>query len=273
MKCLKTLVSRNYFLVVLLIIVLGCEKEEVTDEYAAKVNEVVLSENDLNKALNSRFNEKKYKDEYIRQWIETELLYQDAIDNDILNDENYKDVVEQSKKHLAASFMLDQYYEDRIPDFSSKELKSYFSKYINDFKLFDDAYVLNIADFSDESRAILFRYTLLESDWNSTLNAFQNDDFLVNVVSNQFLYKYQIRPIILFRTVKNLLPSETSIVLQTEPGVFTVVQLVAFLEKDSFPKYEYVENLVKERYEVTKKAELYREYIDELFVKHNVKYK
>lgn len=274
MKYLKKFTIKNYYLIALFMpFILSCEKEKVAEDYVAKVNDVILSENELEDALDSKFHDKKYKDEYIRQWVETELLYQEAVENDITDEPEYKSVLEQSRKQLAVSFLLKEYYKDWEADYGVKELKSYFNKYINDFKIFDDAYVLNIADFNDESRAILFRYTLIESDWNSALSVFHNDESILDTKSNQLYYRYQIRPIMLYRAIKNLLPSETSIVLQTEPGIFTVVQLVTSLEKNSFPNYEYVEGLVKERYEVTLKTELYRNFIEELFVKHNVKFK
>lgn len=272
MNLKKSGLSKYYFSLFFLVLIVACEKEKIEDNFVAKVAESLLTESDLMEALDSKYNSKKYRDEYIRQWIETELLYQEAIDHDVLEQPEYNEIIKQSKKQLAAAFILQEHFEDQSLEYDNRELQNYFSKYVNDFKTTDDSYILNIARFKDESRAILFRYTVLENGWSRASNIFKNDYSVINLVNNQFLSRYQVSPIMLSRTVKNLLPNEVSIVLQTEPEVFTVVQLVTFLEKNSFPKYEYVEDLVKERYLVTKKAQEYRKFIDELFVKYNVKF-
>lgn len=258
--------------VFLFLILIGCEKEKVENGFIAEVNGVGLTNTALKEALESDYFNKKHQVEYIRQWIETELLYQEAIDKDILDATDYRNILERNKKELAAAYLLKDYFDDFSYDFGTRELKSYFNKYISDFKIFDDAYVINKIRFTDEGRAILFRYTLIESDWEKAIGVFKGDQSIISSKTKQLIYKYQVQPLLLFRIVKNLLPGEVSIVLETEPGVFSVVQLVKFLEKNSFPDYEYVEDLVKERYANIKKTQMYRSLIDELFAKYNVKF-
>lgn len=266
--------SNKYFLsIIFLALLYGCGEKKVDEEYVAKVNSSVLTESELKAALDSDLYGKKQRDEYIRQWVEKELLYQEAIEEEVINDKYYQKIIEQSKKELAVAVLLNNLFTESKDKFTQRELKSYFNKYINDFRTRDDSYVLNIASFKDENRAVLFRYKVMESGWERAAESVKNDSTVLSLRTGKYYYRYQVQPISVNRAVKNLKPGEVSIVLQQEPNMFTVVQLISFLEKDSFPGFEMVEDLVRERYFINKKSLFYKNLIEELYSKYNVNIK
>lgn len=265
--------SKYFYSIIFLALIYSCSERKVDEEYVAKVNNTVLTESELEAALNSDLYGKKQRDEYIRQWVEKELLFQEAVEENIVNDKHYQQIIEQSKKELAAAVLLNNLFTESKDKFTQRELKSYFNKYINDFRIRDDSYVLNIAGFNEENRAVLFRYSVMESGWVRAAESVKNDSTKLVLQTKKYLFKYQVQPISVNRAVNNLKPGEVSIVLQQEPNMFTVVQLVSFLEKDSFPEFEMVEDLVRERYFITKKSLFYKSLIEELYSKYNVNIK
>ena len=72
------------------------------------------------------------------------------------------------------------------------------------------------------------------------------------------------------RIIDNLLPGEISIVFESEPNIFSVVQLVEFLSEDSIPKMSFVQDVVIERYSMMERKRLYNEFVKELYSKYNV---
>jgi hypothetical protein len=84
------------------------------------------------------------------------------------------------------------------------------------------------------------------------------------------LLKYQIQPTTLLRVITTLGVNEVSVVLETEPMKFAVVQLLERLGKDLIPPLDMVKNEVKERLLVIKRSQFMKEYIDKLIADHNL---
>ncbi|MBU1349365.1 hypothetical protein KJ781_04835, partial [Patescibacteria group bacterium] len=108
------------------------------------------------------------------------------------------------------------------------------------------------------------------SDWQNTINIFANDSALIQKSENSFYYGYNLSPLELSRTVKALNPGEISLVLQKEPSLFTVVQMVKVINKNTYLDYDLVKDQVKEIYYFEKRKELLNKYLHQLYSKYNV---
>ncbi len=251
----------------------GCSKEKTKQEYIARVNDTYLTPDEFSRMAGSGSYSKLYKDELIRRWIKREVLYQEALDDGLIDDPEFKYLVENSKKELASSMMLNKYFEDEALTFEPKDIESYFNQNEDKFRLFYDTFLINIISFNDEDHAISFRSMAVESDWDKAVNVFKIDSTLTKLESKKLMYGQDVHPVILLRMINELYPGEISIVLQPEPGNYTIVQLVEKFDKGTIPPFETIKDRVEKVFIAEKKAEVLDDYLDELFSEYEIEVK
>lgn len=269
----KHLRSNNYYFIIIFAFAFtqyGCSKEEKPSKYVAKVNKSILTEDDVKSALSEERNKGIYREEYINNWIQTEILYQEASDKGLLNDKEFQSLLGRTKKELASALFIRKIVNENKIEPTDDEIKKYFDNNKDDFKQVDDAYKINEIQFNNYNKAVEFRNSLLETEWNRALNKYRNDQSIIELQSQKLLMKYQIQPATLLRVITTLGLNEVSVVLETEPMKFTVVQLIEKTGKDYIPPLDMVKNEVKERLLVIKRNQYIKEYIDKLIADHNL---
>ena len=270
-KHLKT-VSIFFPAIVFLIFFNGCKKEIPSKKYIAKVNNSYLTEDELDSIYNSSSGI-QYKNEIIRNWINRELLFQEAKKQGVLNNKNFKRILDDSKKELAASFLLKDFFEKEKITAESVELEKYYSDNPNEFKLLYNSYLLNLITFKNEDKALKFRSYALDKNWDFALQEVKNDTSVFSEKSRKLLFEYEIQPVSILRVVKELYPSEISIVLHNDENMFVVVQLIEKFDKGAIPPFELVQNEVRNVYLMQKKELTIRDYIKELYSKNDIEVK
>ena len=248
----------------------GCSKAPEKKEYVARVNDKYLTQEELDNMLGSSENKNFYKNEIIRNWINQELLYQKAVKEGITNEKDYKGLVENSKKELAVTFLLNKIYADEKENIDDKQIEEYYEQNQSDFKAFYDAYVINLIRFNNEDKAIKFRSTLIESDWNRALNVFKGDSSIISTSTKRIYYDFELQPSALSRIVKEMNSNETSIVFSDKPGAFSVAQLVQEFPKGSLLPLEFVKDEVENRLLANRKDELIKNYVKRLYSENNI---
>jgi hypothetical protein len=211
-----------------------------------------------------------YRDEYIRSWIEKEILFQEAQENGILENSDYQSTIQLSKKELAASLYLTKILSENKYEPTDDELKKYFDENKDEFVWEEDSYKLNIAYFSDESKAIKFRTILIESDWRNAVNAFKEESSLIKSEYGIVILLHQVEPIGLSKITSNLLPFEISIVFETEPQKFAVVQMIDKFNKGALQLFENARQKVKDRFLLLRDKQFIQSYIQKLIDDHNI---
>ncbi|MCX6174339.1 MAG: peptidylprolyl isomerase [Ignavibacteriales bacterium] len=269
----KHLRSNNYYIIIIFAFAFtqyGCSKEEKPSKHVAKVNKSVLTEDDVKSALSEERNKGIYREEYINNWIQTEILFQEAANKGLLNDKEFKSLLDRTKKELASALFIRKIVDENKIEPTDDEIKKYFDNNKDDFKLVDDAYRFNEIKFNDYNKAVEFRNSLLETEWNRALNQYRNDQSIIELQPQKLLLKYQIQPTTLLRVITTLGINEVSVVFETEPMKFTVVQLLEKIGKDLIPQLDIVKNEVKERLSIIKRNQYIKEYIDKLIADHNL---
>lgn len=209
----------------------------------------------------------------MRQWIDEELLYQEAVEKEITVSKEYLELLETAQKQLAGSMLLQKQLPGNFSEPSDNELGVFYDKIKESFRLADNAYVINIFDFKNEVSAIAFRNQVLQSNWNQAAKIFEKDSGFVSRSDEIFLYNYQLSPLHLSRIVKELNPNEISLIIEKEPTIFTVVQMVKILSKDAVAEFNFVKKEVKEIYYFQNRKESFSKYLDELYSKYKVEIK
>lgn len=266
-------IRNKIFFLFLLLASVSCSKQEKEPKEIARVGGTILNEEELSSALNDYQYRAKVREEFITNWIEQEVLYQKAVDEGITEDKEYNSIIERSKKELAAALLIKKVLDENIQEPALDDLKNFYEKYKEDFRLQDDTYSYNFVQFNNYEKAVQFRSILVASDWDKAINAFRSDVSLLNSTRREFIPGYKLQPVTLQKIMSVLFPNEASIVLETEPMKFTVVQLLEKINKDDVPSFEAAKEAVKERYSAFKNKEFIRQYIDQLIADHNIEIK
>ncbi len=272
---LKKLLTNKLLAVIIpaAVIFNGCGKEEDRTEFVAKVNDTYLTSDELNSIIESDNAGNFYTGEVIRNWINRELLYQEALRQGIIDNNEFKKLIEMSQKELAAAMLLNKVVEKEKFSAELKEAQEYYEKAKDEFKLTSDAFLVNIINFSDEDKAVRFRTTVLESDWNKALNVYKSEQALMDEETSKLFYDYEIHPVALLRLVNELQQQEISIVVSSKPGTFTVVQLIDKYLKGSIPPFELVKDRVSRRLIAIKREAFINNYLKELYAKSDIEIK
>ncbi|MEJ2614320.1 MAG: hypothetical protein P8Z35_05155, partial [Ignavibacteriaceae bacterium] len=187
----------------------ACKKEVPGKKYIAKVNDSYLTEDELDSMYNVDSGI-QYKDEIIRNWINRELLFQEAKKQGILNDKNFNRILDDSKKELAASFLIKNFInKEKIP-VNPAELEKYYNVNPDEFKLLYDSYLLNEIVFNNEDDALKFRAEALGRNWDDAYQDIKNDTAVYSEKSRELLFEYKVQPVSVLRVVRELYPSEIS---------------------------------------------------------------
>ncbi len=261
------------FFVFASIILSGCGKEKVKKDFVARVNNSYLTKEQLSSLMAGYSGKNFYREEVIRNWINQELLYQEAVKNGILKERNFISLLDNSKKELAISLFLEKHFNDEKPSYDSKEVEDYYSQHQNDFAVFYNTYYLNIADFNNENKAIKFRTLLFDSDWEKALNVFKADSSINNVRYEVLLNDYQIQPVSIQRIVSQLNPQEVSIVINYQPGHYVVVQKLQTFNKGTVPPYNVIKSEVEKRFVAKMKNDFLQSYIKDIYTNNDIEVK
>jgi hypothetical protein len=250
---------------------MGCGKETPHRDFIARVNKSFLSSGEMLSVTDSVSHGSFYRDEFIRNWINRELLYQQAVKEGITVSLEYKQIIEDSQKELAAALMIKKFYEDNNPEVDEKSLESYYSSHSELFSLSSDALLLNRINFNSEDKAIRFRTAVIESNWNKATNAFKRDAAVI--INNVLFDEQEIHPAPLLRIVKELEPKEISIVLNTYENIFSVVQLLEKYPQGTIPPFGVIKDKVTARFVAGRKEMLLKDYLENLYSQNDIEIK
>ena len=268
-------ITNSLFVLIFLsaVIINGCGKESPQKEYIAKVNDSYLTKDDLAAMIDSGSSKNFYRNEIIRNWINKELLYQEAKNSGVLKQEDFKSALNKSERELAVTFLINKVFDEEKVTIEPSEIKDYFEKNKNNFKLFYNAFLINLIQFNDEDKAISFREKAFNNGWENTVAAFKSDSNIVYSETSNLVYEYEVQSADLVRVIRELMPGEISIVINDGSGNYSLVQLLQRYDKGSIPPFEIVEGLVRDRFIALKKEQFITNYIKELYSKNDIEVK
>jgi len=268
----KLLRIRICLYVLIAIIFFGCNKEPEKKKYVARVNDTYLTEEELNE-LDSLFEDSSSRSEIIKRWVSKELLYQEAISKGITDDEEFNRIINNSRRELASSMLLNKYLEDNLKKPNNIELQGFYDQHKNEFKTDENIYVFNSASFKNENSAIRFRTKLVETNWEKVIDNYSEDSLMISFKSGDALSEAEIYPIQMLNLIKELNPNEVSIVLEENSEKYSVIQLVQSFNKGAIPPLELVEDEVMARFISEKREEIFNKYLEELYSKNEIEIK
>ena len=271
---MKRLLNKNSiylgFSLVLVFALTSCGNKKTRTDYIARVEDSYFTRPDFAAAFDTSKTAVSFKQEYLRNWVDRELLYKEALKENVEKDEEFQRLLADSRKELAKSFLLKKLIEKEDFSVEEKELQKYFEENKNDFRLFFDGFLINVIKFKDEDKAILFRNSAIETDWNKASRSFLNDQAKILQNNNQLVYAHQFQSADIANVVKELSAGEISIVINSASDEFTVVQLVNKFSVNDIPPLESVKAEAEKRLLAKKKQEFLQNYMKELYSKYEI---
>ena len=117
---------------------ISCEKQKVADSpIVARVGKAVLTMNDLNKSIPSEFSNQitqKQRINFVKQWIDTEILFQEALRLKIHEEKQIKKRLEQQEKELLGAEIISRNIQKRRKETISEEsILNYYENFKESF--------------------------------------------------------------------------------------------------------------------------------------------
>jgi len=268
MRNFKMLLSRNSIIegiIFPLFFFSACNQQEKPDSYIARVNNSYLTEAEFIGLVDSQSVSEKSRSLFIKNWVRQEVLLQEAVKRGITETSEFKRTIENSRRQLAASLVLQDIASSSEPVVSVEELENYYDENKTSFRIPFNAYYLNRINFSDREAAVEFRTELMMYGWTEAISKFANDLSLVGSESSVLISEQNVYPVKLLRILEGLYPLEISIVIADERGYYTVVQLLDKYPTQAIPPFEAVKTEVKRRYKAALTELALENYINELY--------
>ena len=160
---------------ILSITVCGCfdseESGETGERIYATVNGANLTESELRTLVPSEFYERLtlvHKKEIVKEWVNNEVLYQEALRLEIDKEPEIARILEKSKRDLLSTEILERRLADiKIP--GEDELKRYYEEHSDYFILQGDEYIVRYALFDNMNDAKDFYTQVKKGDSFSEL--------------------------------------------------------------------------------------------------------
>ena len=262
------LLSRNKIIegIIFPLFIFGaCSQPEKPDSYIARVNNSYLTEAEFIELVDSQSVSEKSRAMVIKNWVRQEILLQEAVKKGITETTEFKRTVENSRRQLAASLLLQGIAASSQPVVTTEELENYYKENQTSFRNPFNAYYFNRINFSNRDVAVMFRTELMMNGWTVTLNKFSEDPSLVKFENEVLVSEQDIYPVRLLRLLEGLYPLEISIVIPDDRGYYTVVQLLDKYPAQAIPPYEAVKSEVERRYKAALTELALENYINDLY--------
>ncbi|MCX8011428.1 MAG: hypothetical protein N3A61_09770 [Ignavibacteria bacterium] len=243
----------------------GCSKTEQPKEYIARVGDKVLTKDDIPKLIDTTGLTKDEINEFIHNWVETELLAQAAENEDIqANDDFLTQENLNRKKLLAAKFLKSKLDEYQVI-VSEKEIEEYYATRADDLIFLDNTYKLNMIYLNNFQKAVDFRNNIsLKLDFKNAVNMFLKPEDKAETIFDIYLKDFELVPSVLAEMIPTMEVGEISYPIQIQKGKYLIVQLAGKSVSGEKPKLEFAREMIIERLKIEKMKSYYKSLISQL---------
>jgi hypothetical protein len=254
------------------ILTLSCQKQPKAT-VIVRVGDAALTLEDAKSHIDT--SRQPYNDQiqkYMMQWVNEELVNQEAKRKGIENDERFRYRMQEANRILVNQYFLAQYFYSDTVDIKEELIQEYFKNHLTEFIVQEDVIKMNTVTFSTRDRASSFAASILHgTSWSNAVDAVLGDPSS-GIISNSIGKQYTQRtlfPVELWRVASTLKPSEVSFPVKTSNG-FSVLMLISILKKGEQTEYAFVRDEVRERVLLEQRRKRYTDLIENLHQKYKV---
>ncbi|HLF15411.1 MAG TPA: peptidylprolyl isomerase [Bacteroidota bacterium] len=240
------------FLIVVIALLSGGCSTEPAGTVIARVGDSVLTLEEAGAALDSsseNFGERLNR--YAAAWVNSELLYQEALRLGIGSDPGFEARMDAVRRQLASQELLDRLIYGDTVSFGDDVLRSYFTSHPDEFTIAENHLKLRLATFRGRETARKFASSVTPSKtWASLLDSMGNDprasQEIVSSTPERWYTRSTIYPPELWKVAGPLGPGEASFPLKTDGG-YTVLHYLALAPEGKTDEFDLVRDEVFNR--------------------------
>jgi len=212
---------------------------------------------------------------FARQWVNSEILYQEAKREGLDHSESVLRNLEDAKRQLSINALLEkEVFTDSPRSISNDEIASYFKSHLEEFALRDDIVEVSLAVFSEREPAATFRAAALQGGgWDAAIAAAQKPQdeksTLITKADSTFYTQETLFPAKLWKVTSALGPGEVSFPVKTSAGYFVILLLGSY-SHGATPPIEYAEDAIRGRLVMEHRQERFTQYLEATRKKHTV---
>jgi hypothetical protein len=253
-----------------------CGQPPAEGNYVARVGPSTLGEAELAASLENlpdRLDSAEARQQFIEQWITTELLYQEALRSDLRSDPNVQQRLLESERSVLVDAWMSRLYEQEPPVILMGEIRSYFERYRERLRLrepFIRVYYLTTTSEADADEAYQVIQSasfqaVADSLWPEVARQYGDDiEGAISLASNFFPESrlFTDRPV-LREQVMRLQPGQTAPLIEDD-GIWHVLQVAARVPAGTLPELAWIESEIHRRLALDARKQMYERQVQRL---------
>ncbi|HPN36941.1 MAG TPA: peptidylprolyl isomerase [Melioribacteraceae bacterium] len=267
---LKHLRLINKLIILFIFVFCGCAEKKTENKVVAQVNDSKLTEEELELFLGNNKNKNNTREEFIRDWIETEVLYLEAKEQGITDLNEYKTYLQNSQKELAVGLLIKRNFENYTENIQESDLIRYYNKNKLDFKLSCDSYLISLIKFNNITEAENFRLKVDETNWKSVVAEKIRLKKATIIVDDKMIEEYNIFPSIIKNYIEGMNENEISVVIKVSGNEAYIAKLYKKYFANDIPEFKDIRNTVEFRYSNERKQLAYKSFLTDLYSKYEI---
>jgi hypothetical protein len=254
------------------VIIAACSKQNGDAREVARVDDQVLTYDAVQKRLDTTLGLTEYQiRNYATEWISSELLYQEAKRRGFDQSEAVLSGVEDARKQLSVSALLDQVvFNDSAALIPAAEVSQYYTAHQGELILTSDLVWISMVVFSEREIADRFRTRVLEGGgWTSSVEKFDSVQSILTRTDSTFYTSSDLYPPELWKVATTLKEKEVSFPVKTDAGFFVILSLGQY-KRGTLPPRRYMEDVIRHRLLIDHRQRRYVEFLESLRRRHAV---
>ncbi len=254
----------------------GCKKTEPSATPVARLDDRTLTLEEIRGQLDSaRGISSAELNEYVRRWINKEILYDEAVRRGLDRSESVRARLDEVQRQLAVNALLDEeVYTNGSMEIRPEEIAEYYQAHNAEFRLTSDVALMSFALFRDRDAANNFRTSVLRgATWKDALEQRLADpkEALTILAHVDSTYRTQntLLPVELWRVASASTKAEPSFPIRTSEGSYVLI-VWKLSRQGQIADLPYVEQEIRSRLVIERRQRLLNDLIENLRAKHSV---
>ena len=208
---------------------------------------------------------------FINNWINVSILYEEAKESDVTSSDEYKMMIEQARQDIAVNLLLKQEIYGKQIYISNTEIQNYYNRHRGEYFLSMDVVNISYVVFANENVAMNFLQGITEKNrWIKEVESFITSHAQTLVIAYEdsvFFKRSELYPPDVWKAATVLQIGEMSRPIRTFDG-YMVIKLNNYQRAGEIGNMLYAKDDIIERLTIDKKKELYLEYLKSLYIKY-----
>lgn len=259
-----------------LLLILGCGRRDSSQQPLARIDDRTLTLEDVKARLDSsRGVTAAQVGEYVRRWINDEILYREALRRGLDNTEHARAQLEEVRRQLAINALLqEEIYSDKLQQSTAEEVSQYYSTHNKEFTLSGDVALVSYVLFRDREPANAFRTAILKgTPWGQAISQVladpQQSSQIVAKIDSVYYSQSTLLPAELWRVAAASAKPEASFPIRTNEGTYILI-VWKLSRQGQVADLAYVESEIRSRLTIDRRRRTLTTLIETLRSKHAV---